>query len=206
MKIIKNIIGVILILFGTITIVQMSGQESGAGLFGAFAGYLILLAISIWLLYSANKKEKLSKFVQQKTEITNNNFDKIEALRNLKEQDILNENEFNDKISKLENAEIQLNIEKTTEFKQLKGLLNSSVLTKEEFESKYQILLKKYKELSEFGYTITSNTYKNNKTTIKNNSKKQTKMITNADIPALIFLIIVLIGILMGVLEELFVK
>ena len=58
MKTFKTIIGIILILFGTITVIQMSSEERGAGLLGVFTGYAIILAISIWLLYSANKKPK----------------------------------------------------------------------------------------------------------------------------------------------------
>lgn len=55
MNTVKIVIGVILGLSGTITFTQMMGEESGAGLGGAFFGFLILGGIAALLIYSGVK-------------------------------------------------------------------------------------------------------------------------------------------------------
>ena len=58
MNILKIIAGAILGFFSFITIVQMAGEERGAGLAGALTGFLIFAAIATWLIYSGVKGNK----------------------------------------------------------------------------------------------------------------------------------------------------
>jgi hypothetical protein len=56
MKTFKIIIGAILGIASLVTIVQVAGEESGASLFGAFIGFVLLGGLSVWLIYSGLKK------------------------------------------------------------------------------------------------------------------------------------------------------
>lgn len=142
MKTIKVIIGIIIAFFSTKTIFEMYNEESGAGLFGAFSGYIILMAIAIWLIYSGSKDE-ITKVKNVNLENDTNsvkNYDKnrtdIANLKDLKEKGILTEEEFKSKVEKIEAEKTEQNLKNSTEYKQLKSLFESGVLTKEEFESK----------------------------------------------------------------------
>ena len=65
---------------------------------------------------------------------------KIDSLNNLKEKGILTELEFIEKSEILNKEILQKQIKYTEEYKQLEALLNSKLLTKEEFENKVKIL------------------------------------------------------------------
>lgn len=51
----KIIIGGIIGFSALITMVQMAGEESGAGLAGAFTGFLLIGGLAGWLIYSGVK-------------------------------------------------------------------------------------------------------------------------------------------------------
>ena len=70
----------------------------------------------------------------------NNELSKIDSLNNLKEKGILTELEFIEKSEILNKEILQKQIKYTEEYKQLEALLNSKLLTKEEFENKVKIL------------------------------------------------------------------
>ncbi len=55
MQTIKIILGAIIGFFALTTFVQMTGEESGAGLTGAFTGFLIIGLFAGWLIYSGVK-------------------------------------------------------------------------------------------------------------------------------------------------------
>ena len=146
MKTIKVIIGIIIAFFSTKTIFEMYNEESGAGLFGAFLGYVIFMAIAIWLIYSGSKDEitKAKNVNFENIENSVKNYDKnrtnIANLKDLKEKGILTEEEFNLKVEKIEAEKTEQNLKNSIEYKQLKNLFESGVLTKEEFESKIKRL------------------------------------------------------------------
>ena len=146
MKTIKVIIGIIIAFFSTKTIFEMYNEESGAGLFGAFSGYIIFMAIAIWLIYSGSKDEitKAKNVNFENSENSVKNYDKnitnIANLKDLKEKGILTEEEFKSKVEKIEAEKTEQNLKNSIEYKQLKGLFESGVLTKEEFESKIKRL------------------------------------------------------------------
>lgn len=162
MKNFKIIFSVLLFLFGTITIFQIAQNEHGAGLFGAFTGYAIVIGIAAGLMYSALKKptNNISKEYERE-EFNKSNNDNIynlehqknqrqrQNLKNLKEKGFFSDNEYNEKKKLLEKKEKEnlekkliTEIERTTEYKNLTQLLEGEILTQEEFDNKL-ILLKK---------------------------------------------------------------
>ena len=56
MRILKIIVGAILGIASLATVIQVAGEESGAGLFGALIGFILLGGLSVWLIYSGLKK------------------------------------------------------------------------------------------------------------------------------------------------------
>lgn len=157
MRSLKKLIAIILIVFGTYTVVQMSTEEHGAGLSGAFTGYFIIIGIAIWLIYSANKSRKNKQHPSQTNLLIANDYknspnNNREILFNLKKKGIISEDEFNNKFNQVMESELQLELEKAEDYQQLKKLLNSNILTKEEFEKKIEVLrnmIKRKKEREE---------------------------------------------------------
>jgi len=124
----------------------MNDHGIGAGI---VVGILISIGFGIYNFFSNRKqrkeqKEKESQY-KKETQLRYESNDCKESLKNLKEKGIFTDLEYQDKVSKLENSEIQIEVERTEEYKQLKSLLNSDVLTKVEFESKLDFLKSKYK-------------------------------------------------------------
>jgi len=60
MKAVKIIVGLVIGIFSLVTFIQMAGQESGAGLNGAFFAFLIFGGLSAWLIYSGLKSNDTS--------------------------------------------------------------------------------------------------------------------------------------------------
>ena len=146
MKTIKVIIGIIIAFFSTKTIFEMYNEESGAGLFGAFSGYIIFMAIAIWLIYSGSKDEvtKVKNVNLENAANSAKNYDKnrtdIDNLKDLKEKGILTEEEYNQKANKIEAEKAEQKLKSSTEYKQLKSLLDSGILSQEEFGKKVVLL------------------------------------------------------------------
>ncbi len=57
----KIIIGIIIGFFALITLVQMAGEESGAGLGGVFTGFILIGGLAGWLIYSGVKGNEKKK-------------------------------------------------------------------------------------------------------------------------------------------------
>lgn len=68
----------------------------------------------------------------------------ISDLVDLKNKGLISENELKQKIEKLEDDEIDIKIKQSDEYKKLKGLFESRILTKEEFDNKVRILFDFY--------------------------------------------------------------
>lgn len=64
----------------------------------------------------------------------------ISNLTDLKDKGILTDEEYKEKVQKIEADKKEQDVLNSTEYKQLKSLYNSGVLTKDEFESKIEIL------------------------------------------------------------------
>lgn len=103
-------------------------------------GILIVLAYNNYI--ENNSVEKVTeRKTEQKTNILSS---QVESLKDLKEKGILTEEEYSQKVSRIEQEKKEENLKNSQEYKQLKSLFESGVLTKEEFESKL-IVLKKLK-------------------------------------------------------------
>ncbi len=71
MQIAKIISGSIIGLFSLFTMIQMAGEESGAGLIGAFIGFLLIGGLAVWLIYSGIKGK--NKYGENPKNIVSNN-------------------------------------------------------------------------------------------------------------------------------------
>lgn len=118
-----------------------------------FSFAVLLVCISLFTssaylykLYDENINNIDPKFYFSSKNETNHyvsNISKIDSLNNLKEKGILSEDEYNEK-TKIVNQEIkEKRLKETEEYKQLESLLNSQLLTREEFENKVNILKEK---------------------------------------------------------------
>lgn len=126
MKTAKNIIASIILIFGTITIIQISSEESGAGLLGAFCGYAILFVISIWIFYKANTTKKINN-------PKGSAFEKLKTLKTLRNSGLLNEEEYSNK-RELVGSEInKIRVKESQEYRKTKELFDSGILTEIEF-------------------------------------------------------------------------
>ncbi len=127
MKAMKNIIASVLVIFGTIIIIQISFEESGASLFGAFCGYVMLLSISIGIFYSANKKNTKSN---PKVSIS----EKLTNLESLRKRGLVTDEEYLSK-SNLINSDLKsIRIQESKEYKEALSLFDNKVLSEEEFK------------------------------------------------------------------------
>ena len=95
-------------------------------------GILIVLAYNNYI--ENNSVEKVAERRNENKINTINS--QVKSLKDLKEKGILTNEEYNQKVEKLEAEKAEHNLKNSTEYKQLKSLLDSGVLTKEEFESK----------------------------------------------------------------------
>lgn len=95
-------------------------------------GILIVLAYNNYI--ENNSVEKVN---QRKTEQKTNNLNsQVESLKDLKQKGILTDEEYLQKIEKLEAEKAKQDLKNSTEYKQLKDLFDLGVLTKVEFENK----------------------------------------------------------------------
>ena len=98
------------------------------------------------------KKETIAiKKEQSKTD------DSLQNLSNLKQKGILTDEEYNQKVNKINAEKDEQELKNSIEYKQLKSLLDSNILTKDEFESKTKLLKVKPKEVVMEDVFYTSN-------------------------------------------------
>lgn len=144
MKTAKVIIGLVVGFFATITMFQMFFEETGAGLYGALSGYAVIIAICIWLVYSGTKDDSKTKVPNRNNKnVAHPISDKSSTLKELKDKGILTEQEYEEKLKKLVEDDLEKSLENYNEYKQLKSLYNDGILTKDEFENKVEFLKNK---------------------------------------------------------------
>ncbi len=101
-----------------------------------WVGILIVLAYNKQI--ENNSVEKiLEKKIEQKTNTLNS---QVESLKDLKEKGILTEEEYIQKVNRIEQEKKEENLKNSQEYKQLKSLYENGILTKVEFESKVELL------------------------------------------------------------------
>ena len=100
------------------------------------------LGIFIVLIYNNYiENNSVEKVTERKIEQTKTNLNSsISNLTQLKEKGILTEEEYITKIKKIEVEKTEQNLKNSTEYKQLKSLLDSGILSKEEFGKKVVLL------------------------------------------------------------------
>ncbi len=102
------------------------------------------LSIFAVLIYDSNKENNsIEKLADRKIEIIKTALDNsISSLTQLKEKGILTEEEYKNKVNKIEVEKNEQNLKNTIEYKQLTNLFNLGILTKEEFDNKVELLYK----------------------------------------------------------------
>jgi len=145
----KIIVGVLLIVTSLMVFSQMAQEHHGAGLLGVFTGSLLICGIGVGLVYSTQYKrikedKKKNKIYYEERKLKEDLQDKIQKLKNLRDKDILSESEYLAKINDIKKTEIELQVQKTEEYKELQYLYQSGVLIEKELESKLNKLRKQY--------------------------------------------------------------
>jgi hypothetical protein len=139
-------------------------------------GILIVLAYNNFI-----ENNSVEKITERKNENKINTLNsQVENLKDLKEKGILTNEEYNQKVEKLEAEKAEHNLKNSTEYKQLKSLLDSGVLTKEEFESKVEFIINKNKILIEsIGQYLSQKDLNIIKSNYNKNNKYYSKEIRN---------------------------
>lgn len=103
------------------------------------------LGIIIISIYNKILSEKSSERVaeRQSFKVKEKLNSTIENLKDLKQKEILSEEEYIEKIEKIENEIFKESILNSKEYHQLKSLCDSGVLSKDEFEEKSKLLINK---------------------------------------------------------------
>jgi hypothetical protein len=112
-----------------------------------------ILVVLLFNNYTTNNS--VEKVAERKIEEVRNTLDdSISALYDLRQKGILTEEEYNQKVSKINNEKAEQELKNAVEYKQLQSLLNSNILTKEEFENKVKLLNNKTKKEINFDFRI----------------------------------------------------
>lgn len=150
MRIFKIILGII-IAFSSLQVffTDILVNEHGASLYGSIFGLLLILGLSFWLIYSGaqNGNAKLQNNdpsqARDKTETTKSRFaSKIENLKSLRDSNVLTESEYQNKIAKINDEQLDERVKKTEEYEKLNKLYIDGVFDKLEFDKN----VKKIKE------------------------------------------------------------
>lgn len=103
------------------------------------AQWLGILLVLAYNSYTINKS--IEKVQERKVEVVKVNLDNsISNLTDLKNKGILTELEYYEKVANIRTKKAQQGILNSTEYKQLKSLFDSGILTKEEFDSKVKLI------------------------------------------------------------------
>lgn len=124
------------------------------------AQWLGLLFVEIFNYHNLNHTPE--KIVERKSDETISNFNTaILNLKDLKNKGIITENEYNNKIDKIHQDILTIELKNSQEYKQLKSLFGQGILSKEEFDEKVEFLRLKnkidYDEISEEGAQFENN-------------------------------------------------
>lgn len=103
--------------------------------------------VSILILLGLNnyKKQNSQEAIKEKQIIkeTNSFDDKIKSLKELKEKEILTEEEYNVKIKNLEDLKFESELRLSKDYQKLKSLFDDGILSEDEFKTKSTTLKKK---------------------------------------------------------------
>lgn len=145
----KIIAGVILIIVTLYTFFTTYKQYRGEEIYGALTVLILLILIGVSLVYSTQHKtikenKRKENIYNEERNVKKDLQSKRQKLKNLRDKDLLSESEYLAKIKDLRKNEIELQIQKTEEYKELQSLYQSGILTEEELESKLNKLRMQY--------------------------------------------------------------
>lgn len=112
---------------------------------------------------------------------------KREYLQNLYDKGLLDHKEFIDKTTKLKEDELEETVKRSSEFQQLKALLSSGVLTKDEFDQKTEKLKLRMRQ---YQFSIHQDSVNNNYTNDASDSKQWTVFAVLCTIAALVAMVV----------------
>ena len=100
------------------------------------------IGMIVVLIYNNyNSIDCTEKVFERKFEEVKDDFDSsILNLNNLKQKGILTDEEYIQKVNKINQEKTEQNLKNSVEYRQLQSLLDSGILTKEEFDSKVNLL------------------------------------------------------------------
>jgi hypothetical protein len=154
--------------------------------------------VSILLVLAYNKYQsegtKKAKIIKQNFRSKQNLDSTINDLVELRGKGIISEEEFISKVNTIENQKTEFDIKKSTEYKQLKNLFNSGVLTKEEFENK----IKRIQTISKKEFNSEEPSYTDDLTNEKKSDKRDNKTTIDRKIILFFATLIILILIIIG--------
>jgi hypothetical protein len=99
-------------------------------------GILVILAYNNYKVNNSIEKVQERKVEQVKVNLDNS----ISNLADLKDKGILTDEEYKNKVAKINAEKEEQSLKNSLEYKQLKSLLDSGILTKEEFDSKVKLI------------------------------------------------------------------
>lgn len=122
------------------------GEKREIGyLYSAIACVLLSPIIGLIITLASKKTEATLRKEREKSGEFKKDIFAKNNLSDLRSKGILTDEEYNQKVEKIEANISERELINSTEYKQLKSLLDSGVLTKEEFESKVEIIKKAYR-------------------------------------------------------------
>ena len=150
---IKIAVAVIFGIASTSVIMEISGESQGVELLSSWVGYIVIISLCFALAYSTQykklkeekKKETLSKEEFRKYQEED---EKYENLRKLRDKGILNDKEYQEKMQILHNFKVNDAIEESEDYIQLQSLYQSGILSQMEFNQKIDHLKKKQSDKS----------------------------------------------------------
>jgi hypothetical protein len=128
---------------------------------------LLILAFNNYRIENSPEKTAEKTIEEVKTKLDST----IENLKDLKLKGILTEQEYTEKVQKLEVEKASLDLKNSKEYKQLKNLFDSGVLTKEELEIKVNSLKEIHKNIINVDKVLKVNS-ETNKDYIQNDKVK----------------------------------
>jgi uncharacterized protein YqgQ len=134
MKILKIVIGIVIFFASTKVMIEMAQEESGPYLYGAITAFVIITSISIFLIYSGTRPDLKKNSTTFEVKSIEDN------LEDLKNKGIITVDEYSEKITKINLEKDKNAIQSSIEYRQLKNLFDSEILSKEEFENKVALL------------------------------------------------------------------
>ncbi|WP_335965242.1 WG repeat-containing protein [Galbibacter sp. PAP.153] len=129
-------------------VIFLLSRDIGASI---MAGVILAIFLMLFQYISNKRKERVVNLNNQHKQEEQHTMpiDSKSSLLNLKKKGIISEVEYSTKVNIIEESKFEHVLKETKEYRQLKELLNSNILTKEEFEKKIDLLKNTIKRKNE---------------------------------------------------------